>query len=147
MSGGRACMYLCERARWCLRARLHLSTSSPLASDTVTQTLAKNPFLWRIFWIYGKFPLSRWFQEVQTRLTCFGKFSRYLNHARSSPVHFRAIPFDCPALPRPSHSRVVLLHTHLYSRVLVCARMCSYVLVCARMCPFAIVWTNRNKLA
>mmetsp|Transcript_8219 Transcript_8219/g.21146 ORF Transcript_8219/g.21146 Transcript_8219/m.21146 type:complete len:445 (-) Transcript_8219:831-2165(-) len=50
------------------------------------KTLAKNPFLWRIFWIYGKFPISRWFQEVQTRLTCFGKFSRCIEASKPDIV-------------------------------------------------------------
>lgn len=38
--------------------------------------LAKHPILWRLFWIYGKFPLTRWFQEKITLLSCFGRFKR-----------------------------------------------------------------------
>ena len=38
--------------------------------------MAKNPFVWRLFWFYGKMPISRFVQEKLTLLSCFRRFKK-----------------------------------------------------------------------
>ncbi|KAJ8604583.1 hypothetical protein CTAYLR_007630 [Chrysophaeum taylorii] len=40
--------------------------------------LAKKPMLWRMLWIYGNFPLTRFAQEKAAALSCFKRFKQVL---------------------------------------------------------------------
>lgn len=38
--------------------------------------MAKHPFIWRLFWFYGKMPISRFVQEKVTLISCFRRFKK-----------------------------------------------------------------------
>mmetsp|Transcript_46306 Transcript_46306/g.63003 ORF Transcript_46306/g.63003 Transcript_46306/m.63003 type:complete len:541 (-) Transcript_46306:567-2189(-) len=52
----------------------------------VYKVLAKYPFLWRGFWHYGQFPITRWFQERVTMTACYKRFKGVMDGVQPDMV-------------------------------------------------------------
>ena len=66
---------------------------------TTYRFLAKHPTLWRAFYMYGRFPLTKVMTELWSRTTCYNTFKRAIE--RSNPDLIVSVHPLCQHIPIP----------------------------------------------